>query len=406
MFYSDITKNAEQPQILYRNGVKLPEDLTDKEELSAALQKVYARDVNEDIITNAYNYRVISPEVLYVDKASSYDVPNIFYSENDSSFEICDWARGEKVIRSTKTGYDPDLDQFITVYRKQKVNDDGDVVVDTEGNPIFDYYYGYTTLDSISSDLAMNYLANSDNFIGIDTGWIFDGTPTTMDDAGDGTTVTGTNPNSEDATFTGQIYLLNQKGFSYDAANEGGAESVLVMKLEADTKDDKEPHYYRDNNGDFYKITEVVAKNDGTTDTETKEQYIKLGSPKAESYEAQIAAEYKRLRTKGDERFASMSDDELQRTIDGALRNARYSTRIRRAVNTGIAANRKQIENFSESEEYIFAVSLGQYKEGDPIPEYGHEIKYGAKTPTELYTFEDVTDSEAILKKVREEAYT
>lgn len=391
MFYSDITKNAEQPQILYRKGVELPEDLTDKEELNAALQEVYARDVNEDIITNAYNYRIISPEVLYVDKASSYDVPNIFYSENDSSFEICDWARGEKVIRSTKTGYDPDLDQFITVYKKYNEETDN-----------YDYYYGYTTLDSISSDLAMNYLANSDNFIGIDTGWIFDGTPTTMDDAGDGTTVTGTNPNSEDATFTGQIYLLNQKGFSYDAANEGGAESVLIMKLE----DGDDEYYYRDNNGDFYKITEVVAKNDGTTDTETKEQYIKLGSPKAESYEAQIAAEYERLRTKGDERFASMSDDELQRTVDGALRNARYSTRIRRAVNTGIAANRKQIENFSESEEYIFAVSLGQYKEGDPIPEYGDEIKYGAKMPTELYTFEDVTDSEAILKKVREEAYT
>lgn len=396
MFYSDITKNAEQPQILYRNGVKLPEDLTDKEKLSAALQKVYARDVNEDIITNAYNYRVISPEVLYVDKASSYDVPNIFYLENDSSFEICDWARGEKVIRSTKTGYDPDLDQFITVYKKYN-----------EETKSYDYYYGYTTLDSISSDLVMNYLANSDNFIGIDTGWIFDGTPTTMDDAGDGTTVTGTNPNSEDATFTGQIYLLNQEGFSYDAANEGGAESVLIMKLEDGGQDkDGTPHYYRDNNGDFYKITEVVAKNDGTKDTETKVEYIKLSSPKAESYEAQIAAEYERLRTKGDERFASMSDDELQRTIDGALRNARYSTRIRRAVNTGIAANRKQIENFSESEEYIFAVSLGQYKEGESVPEYGHEIKYGAKTPTELYTFEDIDDSEAILKKVREEAYT
>jgi hypothetical protein len=253
----------------------------------------------------------------------------------------------------------------------------------------------------------MNYLANSDNFIGIDTVWIFDGTPTTMDDAGDGTTVTGTNPNSEDATFTGQIYLLNQEGFSYDAANEGGAESVLIMKLEDGGQDeDGTPHYYRDNNGDFYKITEVVPKNDGTKDTETKVEYIKLGSPKAESYEAQIAAEYKRLRTKGDERFASMSDDELQRTIDGALRNARYSTRVRRAVNTGIAANRKQIENFSESEEYIFAVSLGQYKEGEPVPEYNREIKYGAKTPTELYTFEDITDSEAILKKVREEAYT
>ena len=168
MFYSDITKNAEQPQILYRTGVKLPEDLTDKENLNAALQEVYARDVNEDIITNAYNYRIISPEVLYVDKASSYDVPNIFYSENDSSFEICDWARGEKVIRSAKTGYDADLDRFITVYRKQRVDDTGNVVVDENKNPVFDYYYGYTTLDSISSDLAMNYLANSDNFIGID----------------------------------------------------------------------------------------------------------------------------------------------------------------------------------------------------------------------------------------------
>ena len=379
MFYSDISKNATQPQILYR-----PDDC-------------YSLDINEDIITNAYNYRVISPEVLYVDKASSYDVPNIFYSENDSSFEICDWARGEKVIRSAKTGYDPDLDQFITVYRKQKVDDTGNVVVDTEGNPIFDYYYGYTTLDSISSDLAMNYLANSDNFIGIDSGWIFDGTPTTMDDAGDGTTVTGTNPNSEDATFTGQIYLLNQEGFSYDAANEGGVESVLVMKLEADTKDNKEPHYYRDNNGDFYGIQE--ADKDEKT-------YIKIDTPKADAYEAQITATYKQLRAQGMEDFAEMSDDELQRAIDSALRNARYSTRIRRAVNTGIAANRKQIENFSESEEYIFAVSLGQYKEGDLIPEYGHEIKYGAKTPTELYTFEDVTDSEAILKKVREEAYT
>lgn len=363
-FYSDINKNAVQPQILYRKDGN------------------YLRDVNEDIITNAYNYRIVSPEVLYVDKTAAYDVPNICYSENDSSFEVYDKARGEKVIRSPKTGYDPDMDKFITVYK------------DKNGN----IFYGYTTLESISSDLAMNYLANSDNFIGIDSGWIFDGTPSTMDDAGDGTVVGSANANSDDATFTGQIYLLNQEGFSYDTANENGAESVMVMKLE----DGDDKHFYRDNYGDFYKITNIIKDEEGNKSKE--ETYEKIGTSKADAYEAQIEAAYERLRSQGYEDFAEMSDDDLQRAIDSALRNSRYSTRIRRAVNTGVAANRKQIENLTQGEEYIFAVSLGQYT-GEDAPEYGDPIRYGAKTPTELYSFVDVSESDAVLEKVKKTAY-
>jgi hypothetical protein len=70
------------------------------------------------------------------------------------------------------------------------------------------------------------------------------------------------------------------------------------MKLE----DGEEDHYYRDNNGDFYGLQE--------SDKEDK-TFIKVGTPEAEAYEAELAAQYERARTEGHERFADMSDEEL-----------------------------------------------------------------------------------------------
>lgn len=364
-FYSDINNNEPQPQILFRPDGD------------------YKTDINEDIITNSYNYRIISPEITYVDTEISYNVPSVCYdsqdSENDPKFTVYDNSRGEKVIRSAKTGYDPDLDKFITHYKK-----DGDETI----------YYGYQKTESLSSHLTQNFLANSDDFTSVDTGWLFDGTPSVSNLKEDGTII-----DDADTTYTGQIYLLNQEGFAYDPNNEGGAESVMVMRLREGTETD----YYHDSGGHLYKIEKKIIQ-EGSTDTITQTDYISVDSDDGRSFEIQIKQRYETLRAQGHEKFVNLTDEELQKIIDSALLNMRYSNRSRRAINTGMAANRKIIENLSNGEEYVFAVSLGKYKETEEAPEYGREIKYGATTPTELFVFSEKGNAD-IDAVVSEEAY-
>jgi hypothetical protein len=88
---------------------------------------------------------------------------------------IYERARAEKVVRSQKTGYDPDMDMYVSKYYKL-------VSKDSE-NPNFKEpdtdveYYGYLKEDILRTDLAENYLANSEDFTTTETGWIFDGAP-------------------------------------------------------------------------------------------------------------------------------------------------------------------------------------------------------------------------------------
>ena len=362
-FYSDVNNNSPQPQILYRPDGQ------------------YKTDVNEDIITNSYNYRIISPEVVYIDSETSYNIPSVCYDPEDSitspEFSVYNGARGEKVIRSAKTGYDPDLDEFITYYK------------DEDGNS----YYGYEKTESLSSHLTQNFLANSDEFTSVNSGWIFDGTPSISNLKEDGTIT-----NDGDTTYTGQIYLLNQEGFAYDPNNEGGAESVMVMRL----RNKIGGEYYPDSGGHLYKVEKKIYDENKNPITETR--YIPVKSDEGDSFETQIANQYFTLRSQGHEKFVNLSDEELWKIIDSALLNMRYSDRTRRAINTGLAANRKVIENFSNGEEYVFATSLGKYKEGEEPPEYGREIKYGATTPTELFVFSEENNTD-IDKEVSEQAY-
>jgi hypothetical protein len=48
-------------------------------------------------------------------------------------------------------------------------------------------------------------------------------------------------------------------------------------------------------------------------------------------------------------------------------------------MNTGIAGNRKVIKKLNKGEEYVFAISLGKYNEGENAPLYNkeQEVTYG-----------------------------
>jgi hypothetical protein len=159
-FYSDIAENKRHPQILCRWGnylqgtspqwkvmnpyiFNIPEDdpsisMINPESLASNWDRDgYLTDVNGDTIVNAFNYEVIT-DVFYADSELEYNIPNI----TTEALDIYDAARGEKVIKSQRSGYDPDLEKFIFKYYHK--NDTGKIVE----------YYGYTKTQVLTSDLA------------------------------------------------------------------------------------------------------------------------------------------------------------------------------------------------------------------------------------------------------------
>lgn len=54
----------------------------------------------------------------------------------------------------------------------------------------------------------------------------------------------------------------------------------------------------------------------------------------------------------------------------GLSNDRRYEAHKRRALNTGFSANREVIKKLNKGEEYVFALSLGRYYEGDEPPVY------------------------------------
>jgi hypothetical protein len=171
LFYSDIVDNNPHPQFLCRwnkiNGTLTTADpfiIPSMEEWNNWEVDGYLTDANEDIITNAYNYRVLDL-VEYTNSEWKDNIPSIL---DENGFNIYDYARGEKVVRSQKSGYDPDLERFIFKFYKYELDENGEVKINPETNAkIIDEsieYYGYAKTDILRTDLAQNYLVNSDDF--------------------------------------------------------------------------------------------------------------------------------------------------------------------------------------------------------------------------------------------------
>lgn len=369
-FYSDIVENVKQPQFLARLGeIKEGKYTTIAPDTEIGI-KEYQTDANEDIIINSYNYQIIEPAVYYINSEMEYNIPSVTTEKVD----IYDYARGEKVIQSQLSGYDPDLDQFI--FKFYKKDDDGI-------NPV--EYYGYTKTEHLTSDLAQNYLANSDNFTSLESGWYFDGVPAKT---------IKTRGKEKTAAYSGQIFSISDPTkISQDKKN--GQESVLVLQLRDETNGDRT--YYPDTQGEYY-----LTLNKKDTDGNEVKEYHEVSSNKGKVYENSIRAWVYDQRDYYVEGYADKTDEELDDIINEILLSNRYSYRSRYAINTGVAANRKTIETLTPGEEYLFAVSLGKFS-GDNAPEYGSEIQYGGKVPTEFYTFSDSEEHrDFIIKAVRE----
>lgn len=368
-FYSDIVENVKQPQFLARLGeVKEGKYTTIAPDTEIGI-KEYQTDANEDIIINSYNYQIIEPAVYYINSEMEYNIPSVTTEKVD----IYDYARGEKVVQSQLSGYDPDLDQFIFKFYKK---DDIDNLVE---------YYGYTKTEHLTSDLAQNYLANSDNFTSLESGWYFDGVPAKT---------IKTRGKEKTAAYSGQIFSISDPTkISQDKKN--GQESVLVLQLRDETNGDRT--YYPDAQGEYY-----LTLNKKDTDGNEVKEYHEVSSNKGKVYENSIRAWVYDQRDYYVEGYADKTDEELDDIINEILLSNRYSYRSRYAINTGVAANRKTIETLTPGEEYLFAVSLGKFS-GDNGPEYGSEIQYGGKVPTEFYVFSDSEEHrDFIIKAVRE----
>ncbi len=427
------------------------------ERVEEVMDYLYQTDINKDIITNAYNYRLLR-EIDYQEVETTANVPEIVDYTSDEDFTVSELYRGEKVIRSPETGYDPDIDKFITKYvpyeyieyshgeygyleekdkyfklykyvedekgayyyiksedyftieepdnyiglkyRKELDNDSSAFIVgDYKGNlyrrKIIDReLYGYIHTEDYSPYLAENYLSNSQEVTSFEEGWVFDGTPTTKDDASSGNVT-----DEEDGTFTGQVYLLNTKLPADDTEASETPRGVLVLRLrDGETM-------YPDATGEYIKFVEKKAG-------ETEEvRYIEYTDDLIQDILSDLYADAKVNRENGIDGFVGKTDQQLEDIVNSAVTKMRYSKRRHRAINTGVAANRKTISTFTPGEKYVFAISLGRYKDGEDCPLYYTELspdateeeierntlKYGATAPQHLYSFieEDETKKRA-----------
>jgi hypothetical protein len=375
-FYSDVADNKKNPQVLCRFEQK-EEDGTMEYKDPIDTPEFYEKDANEDIIINACNY-AIEETVLYASAETITSIPNII----ENQLSVYNFARGEKVIKSQLSGYDPDLDKFIFKFYKKDANG----VADTDKE-----YYGYCKIDILSSDLAQNYLANSDNFISLDSGWVFEGIPART---------TKTKGVEKTAGYSGQLYTMDTELVS---ENKPEQESVLVLQL----KNEGGAEHYPDTKGEFY--CNKFETRDGK---QVPVEFVEVASAKGDVVEDNIRAAFYENRKNGVDGYLDKTDDEIEDMINEYLLSLRYSVRSRYAINTGIAANRSAIESLTPNEEYMFAVSLGKYIEnedgttekephyctlkevnGETVEEYT-EIYYGAKTPTEFYKFSNIYEDD------------
>ena len=368
LFYSDITENKKHPQLLCRfakeNGATVYQDPSINPE-------AYKTDTNEDIIINACNYTTVD-NVLFLNLEEKSNIPNIVENE----LLVYDRARGEKVIKSQLSGYDPDTDKFIFKFYKKNENGEPDTTKE---------YYGYAKVDILSSKLAQNYLANSDNFISLDSGWVFEGVPART---------TKSKGVEKTAGYSGQLYTMEDNTVSENDKTQP-SESVLVLQL----KNDKNSEFYPDVNGEYYCYEFETIDN-----VQVPKKVIEVSSEQGKTIEANARASAFEFRKNGVDGYVDKTDEEILSIVNDLLHKQRYSKRARYAINTGVAANRQIIESLTPNEEYLFAVSVGKFLEGEKEPEYGRTINYGTKTPSEFYTFENITDSNDFASKAGEEA--
>ena len=363
LFYSEVTEKKKEPQILavFENGKYL--NPAEKE-----IENKYLLDINNDVITNGCNYRILGyfekgddegqkpREVRYSESATKNSIMNIIGS---SGLNIYDRARAEKVVRSQKTGYDPDMDKHISKYYKIV---DGEVDTEVE-------YYGYDEEQILRTDLAENLLANSEEFVSTDTGWVFDGVPEKR-------------TKGKETGYVGQIFQKSsiiEDEFEYKTNPD---ETILELNL----KPRNEPRYYQDDQGEFYFIT--YTDKDGR---KQKDYFSEKQEPeRIQNYKENVSDSYRKLREAGTTGYADKTDAELNNMIGEYLSSIRYSKGQRLAINTGVAANRNKIKQLSPGEEYVFAVSLGKFKEGETPPKINDEIQYGVKVPDRYYDFIEV----------------
>lgn len=369
-FYSDLIEENEHPFVLYREDGE------------------YKVDLNNDIITNAYNYQIFSGEVslsqesneelysvFYYDSYNDYKVPNFI---NPLSFKLNENYRGEKVVRQAVTGYDNDLDKFITKYcryelieaaeglyginsvtkqlfHKSKVTEtewqdyllSGGVTykkeVEKAPNGKIKIYNGYTETEAVSPKLAQNFLANSKDFTTLDNGWYFD------------TYITNDSDNAA-AKLAGEIHLesgitnvLEEEITYFDSSLEQFVTTTYYYKY---IKDPAGDYGFDENAKVFFKI---------------KDSYT------GQKYRKELA-----------------ENDTLLTLKLGKNENGKEI----KAINTGLAANRQIIKEFSDGEEYVFAASIGKYEEvtdidgnvtTTSIPKLGDKVDFGKVTFDAIY---------------------
>ena len=370
-FYSDITDKKPEPQILAVFEKDAKGNLI---YVSPSMESKYVLDVNEDVITNGCNYRVLyygsNHKIEYADSSFKDNLINIV---DLNGLQIYEHARAEKVVRSQKTGYDPDMDRFISKYYKLDDNGDPDTTVE---------YYGYSKQDILRMDIAENLLANSDNFTSTDTGWVFDGVPEKRS-------------KDKEAGYVGQIFQRTE--LNEANPNSGKLFEETVLELNLKNKDDS--RYFKDTSGQYYYVEQIKVNEDKEEENLMDNKYVEITSDEAKRYEESIFDLYKKYQREGTSGYGDKTDDEIEAMVRELLLSNRYSIGQRVAINTGVAANREKIQQLSPGEEYVFAVSLGKFNEGETPPELildrdeAETITYGVKSPTEYYEFIEVDDS-------------
>ena len=359
-FYSDIAERKNEPQILavFKDG----------QYVNPADEQFYVLDTNEDVITNGCNYRIIgwidseTGKTGKVEYSSSSLKDNLINIIEIGTLSIYERARAEKVVRSQKTGYDPEMDRFISKYYKLE-NGKPDEEIE---------YYGYSKEDILRMNIAENLLANSDDFTSTNTGWIFDGVPEKR-------------TKTKESGYVGQIFQRTAINEANPSSGVLFEESVLELNLKSENDKSR---YYKDVQGMYYFIQK--QNKDGNIELVP----TLVDSETAKIYEETVFDLYKKYQREGVPGYGEKTDSEIETMFKEYLASIRYSKGSRVAINTGVAANRDKIKQLSPGEEYVFAISLGKFKDGEtPLElkeENYDEITYGAEVPDAYYEFIEV----------------
>ena len=224
VFYSHVNDQQEQWQFLY-----------DDDPFS----------VNDDLIIDKDIY-------------PNYLIESVSYAEGANWPEFVEYGsitseyRGMRLVKQVRTIYDTKINKYVQEYKKQQVDENGDLKYGENGKPSYEEttYYGFEETKYLSPNTVNNYIVNPNAFTNT-TGWYVqpnaEGAKTTLELVSD-PPFNADNIGDENINFTSYLKFTNNGGAlinssinSYKSSLEGfiAGETTYVLRLKCKEFDEE-----------------------------------------------------------------------------------------------------------------------------------------------------------------------